>query len=109
MDMSKETFTYDELNVGAYETMSVDIAEGQIIKRGDLLLLSGDTFVKDTAGATAGKTYCVSAEDVDTTDGAKSIIAYVSGKFNKEKVTAQANKGSEYVLAGQGILLVDVR
>ena len=37
--MAKETFAYDELNVGAYEAMSVDIAEGQTIKRGDLLLL----------------------------------------------------------------------
>ena len=106
--MSKETFTYDELNVGAYEAMSVDIAEGQTIKRGDLLLLSDEAFTKDTAGATAGKTYCVAAEDVDTTGGAKTIIAYFSGKFNKEKVTTQA-KGGEYVLAGQGILLVDVR
>ena len=107
--MSKETFTYDELNVGSYEAMAVDIAEGQKIARGDLLIASGDTFAKDTAGATAGKVYCVAAEDVDTTDGGKSIIAYFSGKFNKEKVTAQANKGSEYVLAAQGILLVNVR
>jgi hypothetical protein len=107
--MSKETFTYDELNVGAYEAMSVDVAEGQAVKRGDLLILTGEAFVKDTAGAEAGKVYCVAAEDVDTTDGVKSAIAYFSGKFNKEKVTTQANKGSEYVLAGQGILLVNVR
>lgn len=107
--MSKETFTYDELNVGSYEAMAVDIAEGQKIARGDLLIASGDTFAKDTAGAVAGKVYCVAAEDVDATDGVKSAIAYFSGKFNREKVTAQANKGSEYVLAGQGILLVNVR
>ena len=107
--MSRETFTYDELNVGAYEAMPVDIAEGQTIARGDLLIATGDTFAKDTAGATAGKIYCVAAEDVDATDGVKSTIAYFSGKFNREKVTAQASKGKEYVLAAQGILLVDVR
>ena len=61
--MSKETFTYDELNVGAYEAMSVDVAEGQTIKRGDLLILTGEAFTKDTAGAEAGKVYCVAAED----------------------------------------------
>ena len=107
--MSRETFTYDELNVGSYEVMAVDIAEGQTIARGDLLVASGNAFVKDTAGATSGKVYCIAAEDATATNGVKSVIAYMSGKFNKEKVTAQANKGSEYILAAQGILLVDVR
>lgn len=107
--MSKETFTYDDLNVGSYEALEVTIAATQNIKRGDLLIASGDNFVKDTAGAAAGKVYCIAAEDVDTTDGAKPIIAYFSGKFNRAKVTAQAAKASEYVLATQGIFLVEVR
>ena len=106
--MSKETFAYDELNVGACDTMAVDIAKGQVIARGDLLLANGDVFSKDTTGAVAGKVYCIAAEDVNATDAVKSTIAYFGGKFNKEKVTAQT-KGGEYVLAGQGILLVDCR
>ena len=65
-------------------------------------------FEKDTTGAVAGKVYCIAAEDVDATGGVKQAAVYFSGKFNKEKVTEQA-KGGEYVLAGQGILLVNVR
>ena len=107
--MSKETFTYDDLNVGAYEAYEVDVAASQKIARGDLLILSGDAFAKDTAGATAGKTYCIAAEDIDTTGGAGTIVAYFKGKFNKGKVTEQAAKSSEYVLAAQGIFLVDLR
>lgn len=106
--MAKETFSYDALNVGACEAMVVDIAKGQVIARGDLLIANGDVFSKDTTGAVAGKVYCVAAEDVDATDGVKQATVYVSGKFNKEKVTEQAKAG-EYVLAGQGILLVNVR
>lgn len=107
--MSRETFTYDDLNVGAYEALQVDIATAQNIKRGDLLMLSENAFVKDTAGATTGKVYCIAAETIDTTDGAGTMVAYFKGKFNKEKVTAQAAKSSEYILAAQGIFLVDVR
>lgn len=107
--MSRETFTYDDLNVGAYEGLEIDVAAGQNIKRGDLLVASGDAFTKDTAGATTGKVYCIAAEDINTTDGAGTIGAYFKGRFNKEKVTAQAAKASEYALAAQGIFLVDVR
>lgn len=107
--MSKETFTYDELNVGGYETVEVAIATGQKIKRGDLLILTGDEFAKDTAGAKVGEVYCIAAEDVDTTGGAGTGVAYFSGKFNRAKVTEQASKGKEYILAAQGIILVDVR
>ena len=107
--MSRETFTYDDLNVGAYEAFEINVAASQKIERGDLLVISGDAFAKDTAGATAGKVYCIAAEAIDTTAGAGSIVAYFKGKFNKEKVTAQAAKSSEYVLAAQGIFLVNVR
>ena len=107
--MAKETFTYDDLNAGAYEALEIDVAEAQKIARGDLLVASGDAFTKDTAGATAGKVYCIAAEDVDTTDGASTIVAYFKGRFNKEKVTAQAAKANEYALAAQGIFLVNVR
>ena len=107
--MAGETFTYDNLNVGAYEAFAVDIAASQKIERGDLLIASGDTFTKDTAGATTGKVYCIAAEAIDTTDGAGTIIAYFKGKFNKERVTEQATRANEYALAAQGIFLVDVR
>ena len=107
--MSKETFTYDELNVGSYEALEVDIAAAQEIKRGDLLVLNGNAFEKATAGAAVGKVYAIAAEDVDTTEGASTIVAYFSGKFNREKVTAQPAKGNEYTLAAQGIILVNVR
>ena len=40
--MSRETFTYDDLNVGEYEVMAVTVASGQTIKRGDLLIADGD-------------------------------------------------------------------
>ena len=108
--MSKETFTYDDLNVGGYEALGVDIAASQTIKRGDLLLLTGNAFGKDTAGATTGKVYCIAAEDCTTAEGeTKTIVAYFGGKFNKERVTKQATKANEYALAAQGIYLVDVR
>lgn len=107
--MSKETFTYDELNVGGYEAMEVDIAAAQTIKRGDLLILNDEAFAKDTAGATVGKVYAIAAEDVDTTEGASKAVAYFSGKFNREKVTAQPAKKNEYALAAQGIILVNAR
>lgn len=107
--MSKERFEFDGLIVGDCKALEITVAEAQDIKRGDLLIASGDNFVKDTAGAEAGKVYCVAAEDVNTSDGAKTSVAYFSGDFSKEKVTEQASKASEYVLATQGIYLVEVR
>ena len=107
--MSRENFEYDGLIVGDCKSLEITVAEAQKIKRGDLLIASGDNFVKDTAGATAGKVYCIAAEDIDTTEGASASVAYFSGDFSKEKVTEQAAKASEYVLAAQGIFLVNVR
>lgn len=106
--MSRETFTYDNLNVGEYEAMAVTVASGQTIKRGDLLIASADTFAKDTAGAKVGNVYAIAAEAIDTTDASGEIVAYFKGKFNKEKVTEQT-KGGEYVLASQGIFLINAR
>lgn len=107
--MSRETFTYDNLNVGEYEAMTVAVASGQTIKRGDLLVANADTFSKDTAGAKVGSVYAIAAEDINTTDASGAIVAYFKGKFNREKVTEQASMNSEYVLAAQGIFLVDAR
>ena len=107
--MSRERFDYDGLIVGDCKALEITVAEAQDIKRGDLLIASGDNFAKDTAGATAGKVYCIAAEDINTADGATTSVAYFSGDFSKEKVTKQDAKASEYVLAAQGIFLVEVR
>lgn len=112
--MPRDTFTYDDLNVGEYNALVVSIAASQTIKRGDLLVAAAtegvpaDTFAKDTAGAKIGNVYAIAAEDVTTT-GVTEAVVYISGKFNKAKVTAQAKVGNELALAAQGIILVDVR
>ena len=107
--MSRETFVYDDLVVGACNGLEVTISAGQKIAKGDLLIASGDEFVKDTAGATVGKVYCIASEDVDATDEATVTFAYFNGKFGKDAVTKQTEKASEYVLAAQGIILVETR
>lgn len=107
--MSREYFEYDGLVVGECETYEITIAEGQTVKRGDLLIASGDNFAVDTVGATSGKVYCIATEDVDATDGAAASVGYFSGRFNAEKVTEQAAESSKYYLAAQGIFLVNVR
>lgn len=107
--MSRENFEYDGLVLGECETYEITIAEGQTVKRGDLLIASGDTFALDTAGATTGKVYCIATEDVDATGGAASSVGYFSGRFNSEKVTEQKAESNKYFLAAQGIFLVNVR
>lgn len=113
--MSRETFTYDDLNVGEYNALVVSIAASQTIKRGDLLVAAAtegvpaDTFAKDTAGAKIGNVYAIAAEDITTDTEVAEAVVYISGKFNKAKVTEQAKVGNELALAAQGIVLVDVR
>ena len=107
--MSRETFAYDELILGDCNGLEITINAGQVISKGDLLIASGDGFVKDTTGATMGKVYCIASEDVDATDDATITFAYFNGKFGKDAVTKQATKASEYVLATQGIFLVATR
>jgi len=107
--MSREVFDYDGLVVGECDALEITISAGQNIKRGDLLIASDDKFVKDTAGATIGKVYCVASEDIETTEGASKSLGYFKGKFAKDKVTEQASVVSEYVLASMGIILVATR
>ena len=46
---------------------------------------------------------------MDATDGARETFAFFNGKFGKDAVTEQTSKASEYVLAAQGIFLVETR
>ena len=113
--MSREVFDYDGLIVGDDNAIVVSIAASQTIKRGDLLVaaatsgLPADTFAKDTAGAKVGNVYAIAAENITTDTGVAEAVVYISGKFNKAKVTEQAKVGNELALAAQGIILVDVR
>ena len=113
--MSRETFDYDNLIVGDDIALVVSIAASQTIKRGDLLVaaatsgLPADTFAKDTAGAKIGNVYAIAAENITTDADVAEAVVYISGKFNKAKVTEQAKVGNELALAAQGIILVDVR
>ena len=116
--MARETFNYDALVAGEiYGVMSVPVAAGVAVKKGDLLecvVTSGApaaTFTKPVAAAKTTNIYAIAAEDVEAGEGVVKVTAYTSGYFGKTAVkfggatTAEAN---EIALLAHGIYLKEV-
>lgn len=111
--MLKEVCNYDGLIAGeVYEIENIPVAQSQTIKRGDLLeskVTEGTAeteFTKASDVAKVGNIYRISADDVDTTDGAGTVTAYGAGYYNASKVTMSGDKQvNKMALRASGIIL----
>ena len=116
--MARETFNYDSLVAGEiYGVMSVPVAAGVDVKKGDLLecvVSSGApaaTFTKPTGVAKTTNIYAIAAEDVAAGEGVVKVTAYTGGYFGETAVkfggatTAEDNK---IALLAHGIYLKEV-
>jgi len=103
---STETNSYDNLFAGEVaEPISINIADSQTIKRGDLLECAvtetyaagppptvtravAASFAKAAAVADIKNIYVIAADDITTGDGetTKKIAAYRSGNFDSTKI-----------------------
>ena len=87
------TFTPDRLLAGAFPTVteSITLATGQVLTRGALLgkvTGSGEYVLSLAAAADGSQTpVAVLADDADTTLGAATGAAYLSGEFNDNAIT----------------------
>lgn len=83
-----QEMTYDNL-VGAEapRTFTLELKSGQDVVRGQVVAYettSGSIVTYDSGGSNgADKFYGIAAEDVDASGGAKPIVVYIRGEFNK--------------------------
>jgi hypothetical protein len=108
---------HDDLFAGEHPTpvsTEVTIAAGQVLKRKAVLgrIAANEEFKLAAAAASDGSESprAVLAQDVDTTGGAKKVLVYLQGCFNRNVLIFGAGHDADSVfwaLADVGIVLRD--
>lgn len=97
--MEKNVFEYDNLVLGNFPiyTREIEIADGEEIKRGDLLIKNADGKYKKvkkeegegenkTGGLNNDSVIRIATEDIESTNENRITMGYVTGEFRKDAI-----------------------